>query len=174
MQSERETLKLDQPGEQVRLSRSGRFVIQASSRNQPDVLRGGHGRFEWLSLAPAGSRDGRGERQIIIWLGPLGQTLGSVERRIRPSNISTLLGMGSEIKAFNADGLMLNTTEQQRMLIALLGPEASRFNAADIDETLTLLMISMERISQSLESPREFRFRIHQTDIMLRAALDPA
>lgn len=171
---EQGTLQLEAPGEQVRLARSGRFVIQASSREQPDVMRGGHGRFEWLSMTPANTTDGRGERQIMIWLGPLGQTLGSLERRARPSNTSALLGLGSEIRAFDAEGLMLNTAEQQRMLIALLGTEAAQFNAADIDETLTLLMISMEQMSRSLEGPREFRFRIHRTDIVLRAVLDPA
>lgn len=172
-QPQQGTLELERPGEEVRLFRAGRFVIQASSREQPDVVRGGHGRFEWLSIVPSGITDGRGERQIMIWLGPLGQTLASLERKARPSNTSGLLGSGSEIRAFDAEGLMLNTNEQQRMLSSLLGPEASRFNAADIDEILTMLMISMEQMGRSPEGPREFRFRIHQTEIVLRAALDP-
>ena len=174
IQSERETLRLDQPGEQVRLARSGRFVIQASSKEQPEIMRGGQGRFEWLSIAPALSAQTSSERQILIWLGPLGQTLGSLERKIPSAGISAVRGRGAEIKAFDAEGLMLSKAEQQQLLVALLGAEAVRFNESDIDETLALLMLSIEQISQSLESPRQFRFRIHHIDIMLRAALDPA
>lgn len=173
-QSEREALRLESREEHIRLARSGRFVIQASSREQPGTLRGGQGRFEWLSIAPVTAGDSGSERQVLIWLGPLGQTLGSLERRTRPSNVSTLLGLGSEIRAFDAEGLRLNNAEQLQLLVALLGAEAARFNEADIEETLALLMISIEQVSRSLESPRQFRFRIHQIDIVLRAVLDPA
>ncbi|MBU3725112.1 MAG: hypothetical protein FGM18_06320 [Burkholderiaceae bacterium] len=166
-------LRLDNPNEQIRLAHSGRFVIQATSREQPDTSRGGQGRFEWLSITPAGASDVRGERQVVIWVGPLGQTLGSLERRLKPSNTSLLLNMGAEIRAFNAEGLMLNTADQQRMLMSLFGTEAARFNETDINQTLTLLMLSIEQMSRSEDGPREFRFRIHQTDIMLRAVLDP-
>lgn len=168
------TLQIEKPGEEIKVSRSGRFVIQASAREQPDVVRGGQGRFEWLSIAPVNAADGRGERQIMTWQGPLGRTLGSLERRPKASNASGSLGQGSEIRAFDAEGLMLNATEQQRMLIGLLGPGAARFSEADINTTLTLLMVSIEQMGRFPEEPREFRFRIQQTDIVLLAVLDPA
>lgn len=166
-------LELEKPGEEVRLARSGRFVIQASPADQPEVVRGGQGRFEWLSMAPVNATDGKGERQIMTWQGPLGRTLASLERRPKASNTSGLLGQGAEIRAFDAEGLMLNTADQQRMLVGLLGSEATRFNEADITTTLTLLMVSIEKMSRVLEEPHEFRFRIQQIDIVLLLALDP-
>lgn len=166
-------LELEKPGEEIKLARSGRFVIQASPTDQPEVVRGGQGRFEWLSIAPVNATDGKDERQIMTWQGPLGRTLASLERRPKASNTSGLLGQGSEVRAFDAEGLALNTADQQRMLVGLLGSEATRFSQADITTTLTLLMVSMEQMSRFPDEPREFRFRIQQIDIVLLAVLDP-
>lgn len=109
----------------------------------------------------------------MTWQGPLGRTLASLERRPKASNTSGLLGQGSEVRAFDAEGLALNAADQQRMLVGLLGSEAARFNQADITTTLTLLMVSMEQMSRFPDEPREFRFRIQQIDIVLLAVLDP-
>ncbi len=173
--TQNERLSLDRPGEEVQAVRTGRFIIHARSQQRPDELRGGQGRFEWLQLARTTSGSRPDERQVLIWLGPLGQTLGSLERNTPTRQGGLLQGMSTEkVRAYDHQGLPLDVARQTQLMESLLGDGAKEFNIGDIDAVLTSLMTIMEAISRSNQSPREFQFQIRQTQVTLRAVLDPA
>ena len=171
-----ERFSLERPDEQLKVSRSGRFILSARLQAS-EQTRGGQGRFEWLQLvSPTGPTVDRSERQILIWLGPLGQTLGSIERRLVERQAGLLLKekkIDESLHAFDADGRLLGARQQSSLAHALLGESASVMGDAEIQALMRSLMLSIESIASSSSGSREFQFRVQQLDIMLRAVLDP-
>lgn len=171
-----ERFSLERPDEQLIISRSGRFILSARLQAS-EQARGGQGRFEWLQLvAPAGPAVDRSERQILIWLGPLGQTLGSIERRLVERQAGLLIKerkIDESLHAFDADGRLLGARQQSSLAHALLGESASVMGDAEIQALMRSLMRSIESMANTGSGSREFQFRVQQLDIMLRAVLDP-
>lgn len=174
--STRPRLTLEQSEEELRHFRSGRFLIQANNPAQPDVIRGGQGRFEWVSLTPKNNPGNAREREILMWFGPLGRNLGSFQREIGPTGVLTKMGLQQRprVQAFNSEGFALDESEQQRLMYELLGGQSNMLNPRQLQEALNLLMDSMALVGRSTESPRQFRFRIQETEVTLRAVLDPS
>jgi len=79
-----------------------------------------------------------------------------------------------KVRAYDHQGLPLDVARQTQLMESLLGDGAKEFNIGDIDAVLTSLMTIMEALSRSNQSPREFQFQIRQTQVTLRAVLDPA
>ena len=167
---------LERPDEQLKVSRSGRFILSARLQAS-EQTRGGQGRFEWLQLiTPTAPAADRSERQILIWLGPLGQTLGSIERRMEERQAGLLLKekkIDESLHAFDADGRPLGARQQSGLAHALLGESASAMGDAEIQALMRSLMIAIESMANATSGSREFQFRVQQLDITLRAVLDP-
>ena len=171
-----ERLSLEQQDEQIKVSRSGRFILSARLQAS-EQQRGGQGRFEWLQLvSPTAPAIDRNERQVLIWLGPLGQTLGSIERRLVERQAGLVLKekkVDEHLHAFDADGRLLGARQQSGLAQVLLGESASVMGDAEIQALMRSLMISMESVANAASGSREFQFRVQQLDVTLRAVLDP-
>ena len=170
-----ERFSLERADEQIRLARSGRFILSAQ-HPQWDQRRGGQGRFEWLQLAPATAMpSNQVERQILIWLGPLGQTLGSLERRLiaSPAGLLKEKRIEAMIVAFDAEGSPLDVQQRSWITRALLGDTVMALDEAELRLLMRSLMDSFESLAASVSASREFEFSIRQLDIRLRAVLDP-
>ncbi len=171
-----ERLSLEQQDEQLKVSRSGRFILSARLQAS-EQQRGGQGRFEWLQLvSPTAPAIDRNERQVLIWLGPLGQTLGSIERRLVEQQAGRVLKetrVDEYLHAFDADGRLLSAQQQSSLAQMLLGESALVLGDAEIRSLLRSLMISIESMANVTSGAREFQFRVQQLDITLRAVLDP-
>ncbi len=171
-----ERFSLERPDEQLKVSRSGRFILSARLQTS-EQARGGQGRFEWLQLvSPTSPAVDRSERQILIWLGPLGQTLGSIERRLVERQAGLVLKekkVDEHLHAFDADGRLLGARQQSGLAQVLLGESASVMGDAEIQALMRSLMISMESVANAASGSREFQFRVQQLDVTLRAVLDP-
>lgn len=170
-----EHFSLERADEQLRLARSGRFILSVQ-HPQWDQRRGGQGRFEWLQLIPATVMpSNQVERQILIWLGPLGQTLGSLERRLiaSPAGLLREKRIEAVIHAFDAEGRPLDVQQRSWMTRALLGDTLVALDEAELRLLMQSLMDSFESLSTLAPGGREFEFSIRQLDIRLRAVLDP-
>lgn len=98
----RERFVLDRPHETVQQSLTGRFVIRARLAGVDDE-KGGQGTFEWLQY---------GSREVLMLLGPLGQSAGTLELS------------RDAIKTFDDQGRRLDDGEQLRFLRSWLGDQA--------------------------------------------------
>ena len=122
----RERLILETPGETVERAQSGRFVIRAVTRGQEGYERGAQGRFEWL-------RYGQRARHVLIWLGPLGPSAGS------------LAYANGQVRAFDDQGIRLGHQDQLRFLQALLGQGmVHHVPESEIEVALRQLMLFFE------------------------------
>ncbi|NBW01270.1 MAG: hypothetical protein EBR85_06115 [Betaproteobacteria bacterium] len=171
-----ERFSLERPDEQLKVSRSGRFILSARLQTS-EQARGGQGRFEWLQLvSPTSPAVDRNERQILIWLGPLGQTLGSIERRLVERQAGLVLKekkVDEHLHVFDADGRLLGARQQSSLAQMLLGESALGMGEAEIQALMRSVMISIESMANITSGSREFQFRVQQLDITLRAVLDP-
>jgi hypothetical protein len=157
----RERLVLERQGEIVVQARAGRFVIRAQAPNADE--RGAQGRFEWLEYASA-SND---RRQVLIWLGPLGQSVASLEQRMmgQPKTAS--------VAAFDDQGLRLAQHDQLRFLVAVLGRNVvASVTDQEINAALADLMGFFQDAVATQAVRHESQLRINATQISLRIAFD--
>lgn len=157
-QATRERLVLERSNETLLQARAGRFIIRAQRQGQDD--RGAQGRFEWLDYRA--TNDAR--RQILIWLGPLGQSAASLEHRVLPS--------GTIITAYDDQGLSLEHHDQLRFLSSVLGNDAAMLSDQDIYTTLRNIMTFFQESANSTARSQESEFRIGNTVVNLRIAMD--
>lgn len=170
-----ERFSLEKADEQLRLARSGRFILSVQ-HPQWDQRRGGQGRFEWLQLTPATAMpSNQVERQLLIWLGPLGQTLGSLERRLiaSPAGLLKEKRIEAVIHVFDAQGRPLDVQQHSWITRALLGDTVTALDEVELRLLMRSLMDSFESLATLASGGREFEFSIRQLDIRLRAVLDP-
>lgn len=157
----REQLVLERAGETVLQARAGRFVIRSQSPHMDE--RGAQGRFEWLEYASASN----GRRQVLIWLGPLGQSVASLEQRMtgQPNTIS--------IAVFDDRGLRLAQHDQHRFIAAVLGRDVvASVTEQEINAALRNLMGFFQDAVATQAARHESQLQINATQISLRIAFD--
>ncbi len=100
--------QLERTGESLTKSQSGRFVLKGTdSAGQP---QGTQGRFEWLVYGNAGEA-----RQALILIGPLGQSMGVIEK----------VSANNNVNAYDHQGLLLGPERRQEILVQVLGQNGS-------------------------------------------------
>lgn len=162
-----ERLVLEKPGETLSKSRSGRFVIKGVSSNSGQAEeRGAQGRFEWLEFQPnATSLPGfdHRTRQVLIWMGSLGQSAGSLE------NVS------GSVRAYDDQGLRLSQRSQTRLMTSLLGVGAAEKISDDqVAQLLGTLMNIFRQAADSSQASQRSSFRFGDIEVSLIVAPDPA
>lgn len=155
----RERLVLERRDEVLAQSRAGRFVLQGLSPNLRE--RGAQGRFEWLEYR---STQGA-SRQVLIWLGPLGQSAASLELRNQ-----TLAG--PSVAAYDENGLRLSHQDQLRFLSNALGNSALAMGDAEIEQTLQSIMQFFRSSLDAQSARHESQFAIGNALVRLRIAFD--
>jgi hypothetical protein len=156
----RERLVLERPGDVVTQARAGRFVIRSQSSTADE--RGAQGRFEWLEYASAPN----GRRQVLIWLGPLGQSVASLEQRM------TAQATGL-VAAFDDRGLRLAQRDRHRFLAAVLGSDVvASVSDQEINAALASLMAFFQDAASTQAARHESQLQIQTTLIHLRIAFD--
>ncbi len=157
--SARERLLLERSDEVIAQNRAGRFVLRGLSANLQE--RGAQGRFEWLEYRSAQGA----ARQVLIWLGPLGQSAASLE--LRPQTAEN-----ASVAAYDENGLRLSHQDQLRFLSNVLGNGASTMSDAETQQAMQSIM-QFFQASVAAQSPRhESQFIIGSAVIHLRIAFD--
>ena len=154
----RERLVLERPGDVIHQSLTGRFVIRVQLPGT-DEEKGGQGKFEWLDF---------GSREVLMLLGPLGQSAGTIE-------LSQHM-----LKTFNDRGRRLDDEEQLQLLRGWLGHQAvDGLTPAQIHNGLTGILHSFRRLRDVV--PQGSPPARHDTvlvfgaaTVSLRIAPDPA
>lgn len=160
-QAAREQLQLERSDEVMVQTRAGRFIL----RGQTPALeeRGAQGRFEWLDY-----RSARGTaRQVLIWLGPLGQSAASLELGPLASNNGSV-----SIAAYDENGLRLGHQDQLRFLSNVLGNDAFAMSDAEIQSALQSIMRFFQTAVGTQTPRHESQFRIGAAIVHLRIAFD--
>lgn len=176
--SDDQRLHLERPGEALALARSGRFSARAVLAQGNE--RAAQGRFEWLELQSAGQR-----RQLLLLQGPLGHSVGSLERPIALTEPAQR-GDGAaatdearsapvgDVRVYDADGLRLDRRSQDQMLGALIG--TSNASALSDAQTQGWLNGLMDFITATSQGPagrvRETSFDLSQATLIMRLAMD--
>ncbi len=100
--------QLERAGESLTKSQSGRFVLKGTdAAGEP---QGSQGRFEWLVY-----KDAEKSRQALVLIGPLGQSMGVLEK------VST----NNFVNAYDHQGLLLGPERRQEILVQVLGQYGS-------------------------------------------------
>ncbi len=155
----RERLLLERSDEVVAQNRAGRFVLQGLSSNLQE--RGAQGRFEWLEYRSAQGA----ARQVLIWLGPLGQSAASLELRPQATGRAS-------VAAYHDNGLRLGHQDQLRFLSNVLSNGALTISDAETQQAMLSIM-QFFQASVAAQSPRhESQFTIGSALIHLRIAFD--
>ncbi len=177
----RERLQLERPDETLALVKTGRFVIRAAARtptgSTQGVERGAQGQFEWreyrsrsttamtttMTTEPTTS-PAAAAREVVIWRGPLGQSVGSIEM---------VRGVS---RTFDDQGRRLDHQDQLRFLRALLGEEAA---PAMTDPQITAALNQLMAFFHQALAERDGPGGVHQTTldfghtiVSLRIAVD--
>ena len=172
---EEQHLLLERPGEALALSRSGRFSARALLAQ--GLERGAQGRFEWMELQSAKQR-----RQVLLLLGPLGQSAASFERPLAMTVAADSTQPADppspqtrpQVRIYDADGLRLGRRAQDLILGALIG--TSNAAALSEDQTQEWLHRVMDFIAASITSPsgrvREASFAVSDARLVMRLAID--
>lgn len=153
----RERLVLERPGDVIHQSLTGRFVIRVQLPGGDE--KGGQGKFEWLDF---------GSREVLMLLGPLGQSAGTIELSRHA------------LKTFNDRGRRLDDEEQLQFLRGWLGHRAvDGLTPAQIHDGLTGILHSFRRPPEAAaqESPparRDAVLVFGTATVSLRIALDSA
>ena len=143
--------------------RSGRFVIRATAHPEGQP-RGAQGRFEWLSFRAR--LNAEQSRQVLIWVGPLGQTLGRIEQQSEQRAISappTLL-------VFSTDPDPLTAEQQSSFMASLLGtPVTTR----EVEGLITKLMALFTQAARRDLPRQELKLQHEGLMVDLRLVFDP-
>lgn len=163
-------LSLEKPGETVANARSGRFVIRAlAGQGMEGDERGAQGRFEWLEFQPTPHRSSGFDppgRQVLIWLGALGQSTGSLEK---------IYGAQNPVRVYDDQGHPLSQRSQIRLLASLFGnANAEKISDDDIAQLLNNLMAIFQQAIELSGGVQRSRFRFGDLEVSLIVAPDPA
>ena len=154
--------QLEQPGEPLAQTTSGRFVLRGTdSLGQP---QGTQGRFEWLTYGatiPSGSINP--SRKVLILIGPLGQSVGVLEK------VST----NNNIVVYDHQGLLLGPDHRRDVLIQLLGQDAGGQTAEqDVDALLIEVVRFFDSASVAGQRRAEQGFRLGPAQFTLTVLMD--
>jgi hypothetical protein len=167
-QSARERLVLEKNEERVVMARAGRFVIQTQSSNAD--VRGAQGRFEWLEYQSVN----HGHRQVLVWLGPFGQSAASIEQRIIAPSATGSSNTEKIIAVYDEQGFRLAHQDQLRFMSAVLGRDSPLMNDGEIHAALAQVMDFFQQAIRTQALRHESQFRMGNTAVGLRIALDPS
>lgn len=135
--------------------RSGRFVIRIIDAGNDS--RGTQGQFELMRLSSTTTPGAA--RRVLIWLGPLGQSIGSLEQR-----------PDLPVRIFDAQGLLLTKADKRQFAQGLLGLQASEFvNDEALDRLLNALL---EFTGQANDTHQQHQVVVGSTTLQLRISLD--
>lgn len=145
--------------QQLIAAQTGRFSLRIEGESSPN--QGLQGRFEWMELASVGSSPIK--RQLLIWIGPLGQSLGRIERE------TSLLD--DRISIYGDQGQPLSIEQQFLFIEKAVGPAITPSDVAPFAISL------MEFFKSTLQSPpagpvAETGFRFNSRVIRLRVVPD--
>ena len=148
--------QLEQPGESLRQTVSGRFVLQGTDGiGQP---QGTQGRFEWLTYGSTNP-----SRQVLILIGPLGQSVGVLEK----------VSANNSVTVYDHQGLLLAPEHRRDVLIQLLGQSAGGQTAErDIDALLMEVVRFFDATSITGQRRAEQGFRLGPAQFMLTVLMD--
>ena len=154
--TQREQFYPQHADEQIDEVRSGRFVLRLTEAGTESL--GTQGQFELMRLSSMTKP--RASRRVLIWLGPLGQSLGSLEQR-----------PDLPVRIFDAQGLLLSEGDKRRFAQRLLGLQSSEsVNDAALDRLLDALL---ELITRATKTDEEHQLAVGSAQLHLRIALDP-
>ena len=148
--------QLEQPGEPLAQSASGRFVLRGTDGiGQP---QGTQGRFEWLTYGSTNP-----SRQVLILIGPLGQSVGVLEK----------VSANNSVAVYDHQGLLLGPEDRRDVLIQLLGQDAGGQTAErDIDALLIEVVRFFGATSVAGERRAEHGFRLGPARFTLTVLMD--
>jgi len=148
--------------------RSGRFVIRATTHPEGQP-RGAQGRFEWLSFRAR--LNAEQSRQVLIWVGPLGQTLGRIEQQ-REQRIEqqTEQFEQAEQTVFSTDPDPLTAEQQSSFMASLLGTPVT---PREVEGLITKLMALFTQAARRDLPRQELRLQHEGLMVDLRLVFDP-
>lgn len=148
--------QLEQPGEQLAQTASGRFVLRGiDSTGQP---QGTQGRFEWLTYGSTNI-----SRQALILIGPLGQSVGVLEK------VST----NNKVIVYDHQGLLLDPERRRDVLLQLLGQDAGgQTTERDVDSLLIEVVRFFDATSVTGPRRAEQSFRLGPAQFTLTLLMD--
>lgn len=170
-----EPLILQKALEQPAISRSGRFVVQATRTARQPTDHGAQGHFEWIELRSGSHK----ARQLLLFLGPLGQSGPTLERELvfDRANIfaSEAQWIPDAVRVFDERGRPLARGEERVLLAKLIG---SRVSDAISDIQIKALLTSVMNLFQATSTEQDPNYhRIYSSDaleISVRIAYDEA
>jgi hypothetical protein len=152
----------ERANEFMELARSGRFVIRTTA-DADGQQRGAQGRFEWLRFRAHQTPDQ--SRQVLIWVGPLGQTMGGIEQQVSPPAVAT----PSALRVFSDEPEPLTLVQQSAFLESLLG---TPITPAEVQDLITKLMALFTQAVNSGTTLQELRLVHRGLAVDLRLVLD--
>lgn len=168
-------LVLQRPNEQPFITRSGRYVLQATRSGGQPSDQGTQGQFEWLEMRSGPQQ----ARQLLLFIHPLGQSGPSLERQLVLGRAgffsSQRKWLPDAVRVFDEQGHAVSRQQQRLMLAKLIGPETSK-NISDAQ--LSALLTSVMNVLQAaVTEPDAIHHRVYSSDTLalsLRIAFDAA
>ncbi len=148
--------QVEKPGETLSQTIAGRFVLRGT--DSLGQTQGAQGRFEWLTYGSPSS-----SRQVLILIGPLGQSVGVLEK------VST----NNNIVIYDHQGLPLGPEHRRDVLVALLGQSAGDQTAdRDVDALLAEVVGFFGTASVAGQRRAEHGFRLGPALFTLTVLMD--
>ncbi len=148
--------QLERAGESLAKTQSGRFVLKGTDASgQP---QGTQGRFEWLVYGNPET-----SRQALILIGPLGQSMGVIEK----------VSANNKLNIYDHQGLLLDPDNRRNILIQMLGQDGSmQAFEQDTDALLAAVVRFFERTSSEGHRRAEQDFRLGPAQFSLTILVD--
>lgn len=166
-------LVLQKSNERLVISRSGRYVLQATRNRRQPSDQGTQGQFEWLEMRGSPQQ----ARQLLLFIHPLGQSGPSLERQLTFGRAgffsSERKWLPEAVRVFDEQGNALSREQQRGILAKLIGPETSR-NISDA-QLSGLLTSVMNVLQAAVTEPDASHHRVYSSDALalsLRIAFD--
>lgn len=162
--AKREPLALEKENEQPVISRSGRFVVQATRTARQPTDHGAQGQFEWIELRSGTQK----ARQLLLFLSPLGQSGPTLERELVFDRASIFSSepkwMPDAVRVFDEQGQPLARGEERTLIAKLIGPQVSD---AISDTQLNALLTSVMNLFQATSTEQDRNHhRIYTSDAL--------
>jgi hypothetical protein len=168
-------LVLQKAGELPVISRSGRFVVQATRTVRQPTDHGASGQFEWIEL-----RSGPNQaRQLLLFVHPLGQSGPTLERELvfdRASIFSSQAKwLANDVRIFDEQGSPLAGDGQRMLLTSLIGPQvAQAISNAQVGALLTSVMNLFQATATEQEMNHHRIYSSDALELSVRIAYDDA
>lgn len=157
----------ERANEFTELVRSGRFVIRAAAYPAGEP-RGAQGRFEWISFRAR--LNSEQHRQVLVWVGPLGQTLGRIEQQGEWQIDQRLISAPSTLLVFSTDPDPLTAEQQSSFMQSLLGTPVT---PREVEGLITKLMALFAHAARRDLPRQELRLQHEGLIVDLRLVFDP-